>query len=84
MSKYEIHQTNSTTKSYSSESNNEFEESIDDRNTPSIIEDNNIIMKTPQSLDDLLDVDDNDHSNEESKEETENEDDDDDDDDQYN
>jgi len=59
--------SNSTRKNYSSESNNE--------------SDNNIIMKTPQSLVDPLDIDDNDYQNEEDREETENEDDDDDDDD---
>jgi hypothetical protein len=82
MSKCEFQRTNylrsnSTKKSYSPESNNEFEESIDDRNTPTIIDDNNIIMKTPQSLDDLLDVDDNNNENEEDKEENENDNDDD-------
>jgi hypothetical protein len=64
--------SNSTRKNYSSESNNESDEPIDD---------NNIIMKTPQSLVDPLDIDDNDYQNEEDREETENEDDDDDDDD---
>jgi hypothetical protein len=62
--------SNSTRKNYSSESNNESDEPIDD---------NNIIMKTPQSLVDPLDIDDNDYQNEEDREETENEDDDDDD-----
>ncbi|CAF0935342.1 unnamed protein product [Rotaria sordida] len=81
MSKYESHQTNNlrsnSTKSYSPESNDdEFEEHIDDRNTPTT-NDNSISMKTPQSIDDLLDVDDNDNQNEENKEEIENDNDDD-------
>jgi hypothetical protein len=77
MSEYEILrknylQINSTSKTYSPDSNNEFEETIDDRDSSIMIDNNNIIMKTPQSLDDLLDVDDNNNQNEEDKEENEN------------
>jgi hypothetical protein len=65
MSEYEILRRNSTKKTYSPDSNNDLEELIDDRNCSMMIDNNNIIMKTPQSLDDLLDVDDNNTSNEE-------------------
>jgi hypothetical protein len=80
MSKCDIHQTNylrsnSRKKTYSPESNDDLEESIDDKSVSTIIDDNNIIMKTPQSLDDLFDVDDDNDQNEEDKEETENDDD---------
>ncbi|CAF0879451.1 unnamed protein product [Rotaria sp. Silwood1] len=56
----------------SPDSNNEFEETIDDKNSPMTIDNNILIMKTPQSLDDLLDVDDNNNENDEDKEENEN------------
>jgi hypothetical protein len=72
MSEYEISEKNSTRKTYSPDSNNDFEELIDDRNSSIMIDNNNIIMKTPQSLDDLLDIDDNNIQNEEDKEENEN------------
>ena len=77
MNKCKLQQTNylrsnSNRKTYSSESNNESDEPIDDTN---------VMMKTPQSLVDLLDVDDNDCQNEDDREETENDDDEDDEDD---
>jgi hypothetical protein len=69
MSEYELSRTNSTKKTYSPDSNNDLEELIDDKNCSMIIDNNNIIMKTPQSLDDLLDIDDNHIENEEEEEE---------------
>jgi len=72
MNEYEISEKNSTKKTYSPDSNNDFEELIDDRNSSIMIDNNNIIMKTPQSLDDLLDIDDNNIQNEEDKEQNEN------------
>jgi hypothetical protein len=66
MSEYDISQ-----KTYSPDSTNEFDETINEKNSSRIIDNNNIIMKTPQSLDDLLDVDDNNNQNEEDKEENE-------------
>jgi hypothetical protein len=74
MSEYEISRRNSTKKTYSPDSNNDFEELIDDKNCSMIIDNNNIIMKTPQSLDDLLDVDDNHIENEDGDDEEEEED----------
>ncbi|CAF1622990.1 unnamed protein product [Rotaria magnacalcarata] len=77
MSEYERKRKNyirskSTQKIDSPQSNDELEETIDDKN-PSMMIDNNILMtKTPQSLDDLLDVDDNNNENDEDKEENEN------------
>ncbi|CAF4452258.1 unnamed protein product [Rotaria socialis] len=77
MSEYERKRKNcirskSTQKIDSPQSNDELEETIDDKN-PSMLIDNNILMtKTPQSLDDLLDVDDNNNENDEDKEENEN------------
>jgi hypothetical protein len=62
MSEYDISQ-----KTYSPDSTNEFDETINEKNSSRIID-----MKTPQSLDDLLDVDDNNNQNEEDKEENEN------------
>jgi hypothetical protein len=61
MSEYDISQ-----KTYSPDSTNEFDETINEKNSSRIID-----MKTPQSLDDLLDVDDNNNQNEEDKEENE-------------
>jgi hypothetical protein len=73
MSEYELSRTNSTKKTYSPDSNNDLEELIDDKNCSMIIDNNNIIMKTPQSLDDLLDIDDNHIENEEEEDKEENE-----------
>ncbi|UJR28756.1 hypothetical protein I4U23_009982 [Adineta vaga] len=75
MNKCKLQQTNylrsnSNKKLHTLESNNESDKSIDDTN---------VMMKTPQSLDDLLDVDDNNYQNEDEREETENDDDEDDD-----
>ncbi|CAF0856294.1 unnamed protein product [Rotaria sordida] len=78
MSKFEIKRKNyfrskSTRKIDSPDSNNdELEETIDDKNSSMMIDNNILIMKTPQSLDDLLDVDDNNNENDEDKEENEN------------
>jgi hypothetical protein len=76
MSDYELARksslrSNATRKSYSPESNNDFDELIDDRNASLTIDNSNVIMKTPQSLDDLLDVDDNNNQNDEDKDENE-------------
>jgi hypothetical protein len=73
MSEYELSRTNSKKKTYSPDSNNDLEELIDDKNCSMIIDNNNIIMKTPQSLDDLLDIDDNHIENEEEEDKEENE-----------
>ncbi len=86
MSKCKIQQpnhlrTNSTRKTYLSESSDDFDETFEDTKAPTIIDDDNSIIKTSHSLDDLLDVDNNDNQNEENIDETENDDDDDDDDD---
>ena len=77
MSKCEIQQTNylrtnSTRRNYISESNND----IDETNIPTIIDNDNSMIKTSQSLDDLFDIDDNENQNEEDTDETENDDDD--------
>ena len=56
-----------TRPTYSSESNDEFDEPMDDRNSSAVIDSNNIMMKTPQSIDDLLDVDDNNNKHEDEK-----------------
>ena len=58
-----------TRPTYSSESNDDFDAPMDDRNSSAVVDSNNIIMKTPQSLDDLLDVDDNNNKHEEEKSE---------------
>ena len=62
MSEYENRRTNysrshTSRTNYSPESNPDFEDTIADRTLPNMIDDTNIIMKTPQSLDDLLDID---------------------------
>ena len=58
-------------KTYSPDSANEFDDLLDGRNSSMMIDNNNIIMKTPQSLDDLLDVDDNNNENSEDNDENE-------------
>lgn len=64
MSLYERHskafkQSKIAKKNYSPESTTELDDMVMDARNPSmIIDNNNVIMKTPQSLDDLLDVDD--------------------------
>ncbi len=75
MSKCQIQQTkhlrtNSTRKSYISESSDDFDET----KTPTTMDNDNSIMKKSQSLDDLLDIDDNDKQNAEDTDETENDD----------
>ena len=93
MSEYESHRTNysrsqASRANYSPESNTDFEDTIADRTLPNMIDDTNIIMKTPQSLDDLLDIDAKNNQSEGEKDGNDNEndekhdDDDDDDDDQ--
>ena len=72
MSEYELLRKSSTQQTYSPDSNNEFDETLDDRNGSIMLDDNNIIMKTPQSLDDLLDIDDNNNENDEETEENDN------------
>jgi hypothetical protein len=67
MSDYDIHRTD-----YSPESNNDFDEPIENRSTSPLVDENNIIMKTPQSLDDLLDIDDRDNQNEDEQLDNEN------------
>ncbi len=72
MSKCQIQQTNhlrtnSTRKSYISESSDDF----DEKKTPTTMDNDNSIMKTSQSLDDLLDID---KQNAEDTDETENDD----------
>lgn len=57
MSEEALSRRHSTKKTYSPDSNNDLEEYMDDRTCSMTIDNNNIIMKTPQSLDDLLDVD---------------------------
>lgn len=65
MSDFVIHpihysQSNSMRRNYSPESDNEFDESTqsnEHRNSSPNVDEKNIIMKTPQSLDDLLDID---------------------------
>jgi hypothetical protein len=87
MSKCKIKQTNylrtnSTRKNYLSESSDDFDETFEDTKTPTMIDDDNSIIKPSHSLDDLLDIDDNNNNqNVEHIDETENDDDDDDDDD---
>lgn len=68
--------TNSTRKNYLSESSDDFDETFEDTKTSTMIDDdNNSIIKPSHSLDDLLDIDDN--QNEENIDDTENDDDDD-------
>jgi len=69
--------TNSTKKNYLSESSDDFDETLEDKKMPTITDDDNSIMKASHSLDDLLDVDENDNQNEENIDENENDDDDD-------
>lgn len=52
----ELSRTPSTKKTYSPDSNNDLDELTDDRTCSMAIDNSNIIMKTPQSLDDLLDT----------------------------
>ena len=65
-------------RNYSPESNNEFDDSTpttnEHRNPSPNVDEKNIIMKTPQSLDDLLDVD---EENRDDQHDNENDDDDD-------
>ena len=80
MSKYETPEktslgTKSSRKSYSPDSTNDLEELMDDRDSSMLIDNNNIIMKTPQSLDDLLDVDANNNNDHEDDDENESNDD---------
>ena len=76
MSDYDIHPTNYSRKNYSPESNDEFDPTSEKRPASSIVDEQNITMKTPQSLDDLLDIDDNNNRNEDDQpEEHENDDD---------
>jgi hypothetical protein len=81
MSKCKIEQpnhlrTNSTRKNYVSESSDDFEENFDDTKPATMIDDDNPNTKISHSLDDLLDIDNNDNQNEENVDETENDDDD--------
>lgn len=82
MSDYDIHPTNysltnCTQKNYSPESNDDFDPTLEKRQMSSVVDEQNITMKTPQSLDDLLDIDDNNNRNEDERpEEHENDDDD--------
>ena len=67
--------TKSSRKSYSPDSTNDFDEMMDDRDSSMLIDNNNIILKTPQSLDDLLDVDANNNKEHEEENESNNDDD---------
>lgn len=67
MSEEDLSRRHSTKKTYSPDSNNDF----DDRTCSMPIDDNNIIMKTPQSLDDLIDMDEHQLSSEEDQDENE-------------
>ena len=58
-----------TRPTYSSESNDDFDKPMDDRSPLTAVDSSNTIMKTPQSLDDLLDVDDNNNKNEDERSE---------------
>jgi len=69
--------TNSTKKNYLSESSDDFDETLEDTKMATITDDDNSIIKVSHSLDDLLDVDENDNQNEENIDENENDDDDD-------
>jgi hypothetical protein len=78
MSEYETPETRSlrtksSRKSYSPDSTNDLEELMDDRDSSMVIDNNNIIMKTPQSLDDLLDVDANNNNEHDDDDDDENE-----------
>lgn len=78
MSEYETPEktslrTKSSRKSYSPDSADDLEELMDDRDSSMLIDNNNIIMKTPQSLDDLLDVDANNNNEHEDEDENETE-----------
>lgn len=62
----------SAKKLHSTDLNNAFEETVHDKNSSVVIDNNILTMKTSQSLDDLLEVDDNNNENDEDKEENEN------------
>lgn len=68
-----------TRKTYSPDSPTDLDDLINERDHSNLIDQSNVILKTPQSLDDLLDVDDHNNDNEEDPDENDNEDNDDDD-----
>jgi hypothetical protein len=77
MSDYETQPTNYSQKNYSPESTDDFDPTLEKPHVSTLVDEQNITMKTPQSLDDLLDIDDNNNRNEDERpEEHENDDDD--------